>query len=1046
MATRFASTFLSIEALTVMAIKNLLVPLFIFLTFFNIRIVLAEVSVGSGPGYLVIFDSQHREERVISGIDESSLCATTPEGDIYLVNAGGRTILRLDGSGQLLGEISINDQIIYLRTNAKGELLVTTPTGVSLYAPSGEKLRTLQLPNVFEADFLNDALVINFKDKERALQVVQWDKQIVRESHLNNLHGVRSLAVSPEGSISVWDGTAQLILRPTFEVVQRILAPEINKNRHTDFGSTGKLLIISADSPKYALLDTAGNKEIFSSQLMPTCGAFLNDGGYFISFVKHKERTNSLGKARYHQYFENKPRLTVSSLAGVCGLVLAASILLSIALRRRTISAQVRSSSASVATNSQRGLEPLLTSSKSDGSKRSFSYSLFVFLGGVAFFVLTYMEIQSIILTTKDASYLKLCIFGWGAALMVLTFGRSIGTKDDYYYLRNSHDDKGNRIVWSLLVLSFLTCISCLTCKYFSGEGKHVVALWIASQVFFLMSLIKPPNIGNRVSSSLACLAGGVLIIAVVLRFWKLGEYPHGIHHDHGQFGHSVLTFLYGDWKPFFAPDRHTNTYMRPWTAPTAAFFYIFGISQATLRLSNAVWGVALVIACYLLGTALATRRLGIVFAALVSVQHSILVYTRQPYVVESTAPFVFSVYCFVRAIRYGRWSAWAWAGAWAGYAMLSIRQCTTFPFIWLSIFLGFLLFAPKLMWRNRVGISLLVVGSAVVYLPFLNFSTSSGAEVMIERLRIESPLIDNNFSLVTDIKVWQSQFGKSFGSIFLLPDKSPWGLSTRGAILGSVGATCFFMGLGLMFLTKSIPVLVLGLLPPIISIAVGSAMLNAPPSYYHMFVGIVFVLLPVAIFIEKIWGIGVAAKSRYLRICLYTVAFTLTSFVFKENFRELYASLKLPQAAKELDGPWANNSNSVIAQHVLRHRDSKFFIVRKHPYSFSASFADFFFYGFHSNVFDLDYNLMEYLPFAPIEERYGVFFVLPERAEDIALLKRVFPNGAWSKLYYGNTPSVVHVLTVLAADIEKGPNVIPPAQNFRFSDRFEIKRISQGG
>ena len=1034
-----------------MDIKTILFIFSVILCASPNRLALAEVtSVGGGLGYLVFFDALHREQKVISGLSTTSLCATHPDGSVYLSTAGEKTIVQLNKSGEILREKTIDDKILFLRANTRGQLLVTTPAGVTLYDSNGQILKSMELKNVLAADFLNDSMVVTLSEKDKSLRILQWDKSVIREFTPDNREGFQALAVSPEGFISVWDGSSQIIFNSAFDIIHRIAVPKINehpaaeisRSLRADFGSMGHLLLISARSPRYALVDTHGNQEIYSSQLVPTCGAFFEDRSYVVAFSKHREQRNHLGKARYHKYFENKPTLTFQSLACVCSMVLVSSIFLSAILRRRSDKSQPNTLASSPSQKSE-SAHLLTQPSKQERSKWLFLYSLFLVItsGGLSY--LTYREVQSIIISHSGASYLQLFLFAGGAAVTLFAFGKSINIKDDYFHLKKCDDDKGNRIVWPLLLSSIITCASCIGIKYFSGEGKDVVALWIASQVFFLMSFIKRKRPLDKMSNTIALLSVIVLLIAIVVRLWKLGEYPHGIHHDHGQFGHSVLTFLYGDWKPFFGPDRQTNTYMRPWTIPTAVFFHILGISQATLRLSNAVWGVALVVGCYLLGTALATRRLGIVFAALASVQHSILVYTRQPYVVESTAPFLFSIYCFVVAIKHGRWASWAWAGAWAGYAMLSIRQCTVFPFVWISLFLTFILFAPKFIWRNRLGIAWLIAGSAIVYLPFVNLSTSHGAAVMIERLRIGCPLLDKNLSLVTDLSIWKSQFGKSFGSVFLYGNSSGWGLTTSGAILGPIGATCFFTGLGILFLTRSLPLLLIGLVPLIVNIAVGSAMLINPPQYYHMFVGIVFVLLPVAVLIERLWTIGLSSRFRAVRFIFSLVTLFSLACFYNENFQELRKSLRLPEAARNLDGPWTHNVNSVIVQHVLRHRDAKFFIVRKSFHSFGASTADFFFYGFHSDVIDLDYDLREYLPLGPMDEPRAVFFVLPERTNDLPLLKKVYPNGILSKLYYGRNPSEVHVLTLRAEDLREAKSISEEPRQYSFSDRFSLQPIS---
>lgn len=119
-----------------------------------------------------------------------------------------------------------------------------------------------------------------------------------------------------------------------------------------------------------------------------------------------------------------------------------------------------------------------------------------------------------------------------------------------------------------------------------------------------------------RTCPSLA-LAAVILIVAAVLRFGALGSLPPGLYRDEAYNGLDALNILRGDWSLYFA----ANNGREP------LFMYLIAASVGALgrtplaaRLPAALASLLTVPAMYLMASALYTKRIGLISAALLAV------------------------------------------------------------------------------------------------------------------------------------------------------------------------------------------------------------------------------------------------------------------------------------------------------------------------------------------------------------------------------------------------------------------------------------------
>ncbi|MEK7784270.1 MAG: glycosyltransferase family 39 protein, partial [Chloroflexota bacterium] len=107
------------------------------------------------------------------------------------------------------------------------------------------------------------------------------------------------------------------------------------------------------------------------------------------------------------------------------------------------------------------------------------------------------------------------------------------------------------------------------------------------------------------------------LLVGVALRFYALGDLPHGIYHDEAYYGLDAVSVLEGA-RPIFFPANNGREplYIYILSLSVAAF----GRTPFDLRFASAVIGTLTMPVTYLLGRALFNRRVGLLAMAICAV------------------------------------------------------------------------------------------------------------------------------------------------------------------------------------------------------------------------------------------------------------------------------------------------------------------------------------------------------------------------------------------------------------------------------------------
>lgn len=568
-------------------------------------------------------------------------------------------------------------------------------------------------------------------------------------------------------------------------------------------------------------------------------------------------------------------------------------------------------------------------------------------------------------------------------------------------------------ISWVLITLSLAAVF---VTHYLIQHGlypRFVVAAWIAGQVLFVSAF----TASYRSPSwswweRLALLA--LLSITFVTRVYKWLECPAEIHFDFGTISIEAVSLLYDNWDSLFDL-RAGQTIARVWLLQMAASMWLFGIHEWATRLPSVIWMMGLVWACYLLGRETVSRRFGFIFGVLTIAQHNLLAYSRLPYVTESTAPFVFCLYYCCRGIKRNSLRDWSIAGMWAGWSMMTVRNFTPFPFIGAAILLCFCLFHLRVLWSQKTNLLVMAVAATVAFSPYYYFYTH--AQHLSFRLAGASPLL-SNLQINTDLSVWKNQMSAAFGAILRYPDRVLWPSESSDPICLALTGSFFGAGLIILLVRARSLATPVALCSMAVSIALGSGFIEGPPTYYHHFVGLVFVMYVVAIPLECLSQIVAAMRFKSLRLILGLGVFGATALAAQEQVRPFinFCGWSTHNGWNSLE---SRHVYSVLSERLLRRRNNIFVMVGYPQKAASFGHANCsIFYGQFSERHEVVSPMRTYLPIRPGSRSKSLEFLAFFESEYLDEIRKAYPGGIDETILYNFGQQKIFSYTVPAQQV----------------------------
>jgi len=239
----------------------------------------------------------------------------------------------------------------------------------------------------------------------------------------------------------------------------------------------------------------------------------------------------------------------------------------------------------------------------------------------------------------------------------------------------------------------------------------------------------------------------GIVLLAAVLRLYRLEALPPGTWHDEAYNGLDALSLLRGAPRPLFhevweqiawaeemetLPNRRWPIFFYGTYGREPLFCYlealslgVIGVRVLALRIWPALFGIATVPAVYWLAQEMfhedprRARRIGLLAALGVATWYMLLHFSRLG-IRGMMLPFLSSLTlaCMLRGLRTGRLSAWAAGGFWLGVSLYTLSSARMVPLAIVAWWLVLAWCRPGFLrhrWREWM---LVIAVSAIVFAP----------------------------------------------------------------------------------------------------------------------------------------------------------------------------------------------------------------------------------------------------------------------------------------------------------------------------------------
>lgn len=968
---------------------------------------LPSIELGTGRSFILEYDQNLEPVREYGGLELPSDITPFPDGSLLLVDQRAHRVLQLDAAGRVVWSDPIVEAPQRARPRPSGGLLVTGFDEVVATDARRKVLWRLAIPHLKVAVPLENGNILTATNERigwlrevTPKGEVAWESKPLGHEDENGrwvdedphefFTALWSLDVAPDGKILAADFERNEIrvLSPDHRIMRTIRG--FRHMEDTRFGPNGEIVAVSPEDHRVLLAFPNGEQKSFETERPPVSANLSSDGHLFVGFEWRPEKS-----ALYAAERRERPPPTVpwyQQALPVPLLAVLVAILTGIGLRWPEISGCRPRGKAGdeIPARGEVGHAELQTA----GRVAAIAAGLVLLVAGVWLAWQGIVGIEEQGFTSEAWRFGLGCLFG-GVALRLLNGITASASSLTSFYPAFwpspvEHRDRLRTVAGIILgVVSLAVCIRILLTS--PADEAAAIGGWFAAQLWILFAAFPPVRspASERAPRSTRITLAIILLIAIGTRFWGIGYYPDFVHHDHSMFGYEIVRSWQGEWHPFFS---RVYSVGRPWFIPSLAAFELFGPKYWILRLTAAVSGVVLTAGAYLLGNVLFNRRVGLVAAFFVCVNQLLLLYSRQPYVLDPAAPFVLALYCAAVGFRRGCRFHWCCAGVLSGWALLGYYASVTYLPAGGAVFVYLAIFHPKALWRQRTGIAWFLAGSVIVYLPMLAGALSDS--IVVERANAIIVFLNPDGSIRWDRELWAHQVGRSFGAILRgYSGDTAWGLSTRQSICMRYASCLFGIGLAYLLTVWRTPATFLLLAWGFSCIFFGSVLLPGAPTSYHFLAAVVPVMLAAAVAVDR----ALAPTDRWprsARAIPLAAAAALLAVIGSMHLEAVWKTVRRPPNHADGSPRYDAQAPMVAGRYIAAHPDYRYYLVRTRIDQSSAS-AVFKFFVARSDMSDITTNLRKALPVPPVEPAIGAaFIVLPSRKADADVVSEFYPGA----------------------------------------------------
>lgn len=189
-----------------------------------------------------------------------------------------------------------------------------------------------------------------------------------------------------------------------------------------------------------------------------------------------------------------------------------------------------------------------------------------------------------------------------------------------------------------------------------------------------------------------------ILVVAIALRVWRLGDVPPGLTHDEASNGHDAAAVLRG-FRPIYFTVGYGHEPLYPYSV--ALLMTLLSPTTIALRLTTVTWGVMVILLSYAFARYVFGSLVAVVTAAWMALSFWCVMTSRVGLrAITSTAIFAASAYSFWRGsprldaslpdVSGHKWFWWSLSGVFLGVSIYTYMASRAMPAVYL-LFLAYL-------------------------------------------------------------------------------------------------------------------------------------------------------------------------------------------------------------------------------------------------------------------------------------------------------------------------------------------------------------------
>ncbi len=504
-----------------------------------------------------------------------------------------------------------------------------------------------------------------------------------------------------------------------------------------------------------------------------------------------------------------------------------------------------------------------------------------------------------------------------------------------------------------------------------------------------------------------------VLMAALFLRTWHLGQVPHGCQSDECNNALDALRWLHGTpYTPYAGTNEGQATLF---TYIIAAIFALLGPSMITLRLAPALVGTLTVLAFYALARwRFDSPRLALVLAALFAAARWHLTFSRIVYELIMV-PLVVSLllWALLRALRHGRRLDWAWVGFFLALGMNTYTAFRVVP-VWIALFFLYWLVGDALhperrtqLGRDVEGMALAGVTSLVGLAPLLVYTVRHWGQ-FTSRMRHIS--VFNDIQAAGSYEPLRQNIIKTLKMFNVQGDMAALNNLPGEPMLDLFVAALFVLGLfyALRYVNRPLPFLyVTGVLFQMSTVIFSVA--HEAPSARRPIGILVLVYLLVGEVLVQVWRAFDLTWRNYGQRAFQGILALLVVAVTLWNAR-LYFGVQAKLPAVELA---YSPNESAVGEYIHGLPPTTLILVTRAYNHHSAV-------KFIGNRKVIPLNLSQHVPLREHVRADVVYILDPPLRNVIPFLQKVYPDGK-AEFHHGPAGEVLFIsFHVPAADMQK--------------------------